>query len=41
MPDHNPPPRFGLLSRDEPAKLSGFDFMRGVQDGLIGPGTAS
>lgn len=34
MPDHNPATRFGLLTRDEAASLSGFDFMRGVQDGL-------
>jgi len=34
MTDHNPAQRFGLLSRDEAAALSGFDFMRGLQDGL-------
>ncbi len=34
MSEHNPATRFGLLSRDEAAVLSGFDFMRGVKDGL-------
>ena len=34
MSEHNPATRFGLLSREEAAGLSGFDFMRGLQDGL-------
>ena len=34
MTDHNPARRFGLLSRDEAAAISGFDFLRGLQDGL-------
>lgn len=34
MTDHNPAQRFGLLSRDEAAAISGFDFLRGLQDGL-------
>ena len=34
MTDQHPAQRFGLLSRDEAAALSGFDFLKGLQDGL-------
>jgi uncharacterized protein (TIGR00369 family) len=34
MTDHNPATKFGLVPRDEAARLSGFDFLRGLQQGL-------
>jgi uncharacterized protein (TIGR00369 family) len=34
MTDHNPAQRFGLLPREAAAALSGFDFLRGMRDGL-------
>jgi uncharacterized protein (TIGR00369 family) len=34
MTDHNPATAFGLLPRDLAATLTGFDFLRGLRDGL-------